>query len=82
MEFAGAADGGKDVKVTMNGEPVKFTDCEPVIMNDRVMPVSYTHLSKVKIRIVFIFSRQISAKVCPSKIFHKYRFFLWESILV
>lgn len=39
-------------------------------------------LSKVKIRIVFIFSRQISAKVCPSKIFHKYRFFFWESILV
>lgn len=37
VEFAGAADGGKDVKVTMNGEPVKFTDCEPVIMNDRVM---------------------------------------------
>lgn len=37
VEFAGASDSEKNISVTVNGVPVVFTDCEPVIMNDRVM---------------------------------------------
>ena len=37
VEFAGASDSEKNISVTVNGVPVVITDCEPMIMNDRVM---------------------------------------------